>query len=133
MAMNQALLGEFDHEMANTRKSLERVPDGKFDWKPHTKSMSMGALAAHIALIPHWGKMTLDTPSFDVNPPGGQQTRPPELKTKAEVLAFFDKNVPEDARRHRSRQRPIHDDAVDAARTAARRSSPCRASACCAP
>ena len=42
MAINQALLGEFDHEMANTRKTLERVPDGKFDWKPHTKSMSMG-------------------------------------------------------------------------------------------
>ena len=58
MAMSQGLLGEFDHEMANTRKSLERVPDGKFDWKPHTKSMSMGALAAHIAFIPHWGKMT---------------------------------------------------------------------------
>jgi len=95
MAMNQALLGEFDHEMASTRKSLERVPDGKFDWKPHTKSMTMGALAAHIAFIPHWAKLTLDTPNFEVNPPGGQQARPPELKTKADVLAFFDKNVPE--------------------------------------
>jgi uncharacterized damage-inducible protein DinB len=95
MAMNQALLGEFDHEMANTRKSLERVPDGKFDWKPHTKSMTMGALATHIASIPHWGKLTLDTPSFDVNPPGGQQVRQPVLKSKAEVLAFFDKSVPE--------------------------------------
>jgi uncharacterized damage-inducible protein DinB len=39
--------------------------------------------------------MTLDTPSFDVNPPGGQQVRQPELKSKAEVLAFFDKSVPE--------------------------------------
>jgi len=95
MAMNQALLGEFDHEMASTRKSLERVPDGKFDWKPHTKPMTMGALAAHIAFIPHWAKLTLDTPNFEVNPPGGQQARPPELKTKADVLAFFDKNVPE--------------------------------------
>jgi uncharacterized damage-inducible protein DinB len=95
MAINQSLLGEFDHEMASTRKSLERVPDGKFDWKPHTKSMTMGALAAHIAFIPHWAKLTLDTPNFEVNPPGGQQARPPELKTKADVLAFFDKNVPE--------------------------------------
>ena len=95
MAMSQALLGEFDHEMANTRKSLERVPDAKFNWKPHTKSMTMGALASHIAFIPHWRKLTLDTPNFDVNPPGGQQARPPELTTKAEILAFFDKNVPE--------------------------------------
>src|SRR6266567_4651631 len=95
MAISQGLLGEFDHEMANTRKSLERVPDAKFNWKPHTKSMSMGALATHIASIPHWGKLTLDTPNFDVNPPGGPQARQPELKSKAEVLAFFDKSVPE--------------------------------------
>jgi uncharacterized damage-inducible protein DinB len=95
MAINQALLGEFDHEMANTRRALERVPDAKFDWKPHTKSMSMGALASHVAFIPYWGKLTLETPTFDVNPPGGQSARPPELKTKADVLAFFDKSVPE--------------------------------------
>jgi uncharacterized damage-inducible protein DinB len=95
MAINQSLLGEFDHEMASTRKSLERVPDGKFDWKPHNKSMSMGALATHIASILHWGKLTLETPNFDVHPPGGQQVRQPELKSKAEVLAFFDKSVPE--------------------------------------
>jgi uncharacterized damage-inducible protein DinB len=95
MAINQSLLGEFDHEMANTRKSLERVPDGKFDWKPHAKSMSMGALATHIASIPHWGKLTLETPSFDVNPPGGQRAQQPQLKSKAEVLAFFDKEVPQ--------------------------------------
>ena len=95
MSISQGFLGEFDHEMANTRKSLERVPEGKFDWKPHPKSMSMGALAAHIAMIPHWGKLTLETPGFDVNPPGGQQARPPELKTKAEILGFFDKQVPE--------------------------------------
>src|SRR5580700_7309984 len=94
MAINQGLLGEFDHEMANARKSLERVPDGKFDWKPHTKSMSMGALAGHIAFIPHWAKLTLDTPEFDVNPAGGQQVRPPELTTSKDVLAFFDANVP---------------------------------------
>ena len=42
MPLNQALLPEFDHEMANTRKSLERIPDGKFDWKPHAKSMTLG-------------------------------------------------------------------------------------------
>ena len=95
MAINQALLGEFDHEMANTRKSLERVPDAKFDWKPHAKSMTMGRLANHIASIPHWGKLTLESSNFDVNPPGGQHVKMPELKTKAEVLAFFDKSVPE--------------------------------------
>ena len=73
MAINQALLGEFDHEMANTRKSLERVPDAKFDWKPHAKSMTMGKLAAHIAFIPHWGKLTL--PCMSQNPPSALTRR----------------------------------------------------------
>jgi len=95
MAINAGLLNEFDHEMTNTRKTLERVPDTNFDWKPHAKSMSMGALASHIAMIPSWGKMTVDTASFDVNPPGGQPAQMPQLKTKAELLAFFDKTVPE--------------------------------------
>ncbi len=94
MAINQAFLGEFDHEVANSRKSLERVPDGKFDWTPHTKSMSMGALAGHIAMIPSWAKMTLETKEFDVNPPGGQAVQMPQLKSKAEILAFFDQGVP---------------------------------------
>jgi len=95
MAMSQALIGEFDHEMANTRKALERVPDEKFDWKPHTKSFSMGALAGHLAFIPQWAKATIETPEFDVNPPGGQQVQPPPMKTRADVLAYFDKGVAE--------------------------------------
>ena len=95
MAMNQALLGEFDHEMANARKAIERVPDAKFDWKPHTKSFSMGALAGHIAFIPQWAKVTIEEPEFDVNPTGGQQVQPPSLKTRAEILAYFDKGVAE--------------------------------------
>jgi len=95
MAISQALLGEFDLEMANSRKSIERVPDEKFDWKPHSKSSTMGALAAHIAVIPVWTKMTLETDQFDMNPPGGQPVQQPKLKSRAEILAFFDKGVPE--------------------------------------
>lgn len=92
--LGQSLLGEFDHEMANARKTIERVPDEKFDWKPHPKSMTMGALAAHIAIISDWAKSIVETPNFDVQPPDGQPWRPPELKTCAEVLTFFDQGVP---------------------------------------
>jgi hypothetical protein len=49
MALRDALLPEFDHEMANTRKTLERVPDDKLDWKPHKKSTAMGGLATHLS------------------------------------------------------------------------------------
>ena len=89
MPLNQALLPEFDHEMANTRKSLERVPDNKLGWKPHQKSMTMGGLATHLATLNHWADAILGQDSFDV------KTAPPtaELKSKAELLGTFDKNT----------------------------------------
>ena len=60
MALSEALLPEFDQEMASTRKSLERVPDDKFDWKPHTKSMTLRQLTTHLALFPSWMVDTLE-------------------------------------------------------------------------
>lgn len=89
MAINEALLPEFDHEMANTRKTLERVPENKLSWKPHGKSMSMGGLATHVATINHWAEAVIGLPFFDV------ATAPPtpELKSRSELLSAFDKNV----------------------------------------
>ena len=49
MAMAQALLPEFDLEMAGVRRTLERVPEEKFEWRPHPKSGTMGWLASHLA------------------------------------------------------------------------------------
>jgi uncharacterized damage-inducible protein DinB len=95
MAMNQSLIGEFDHEMANTRRTIERVPDDKFDWKPHAKSFSLGELAGHLAFIPQWAKIVIERPQFDVNPVGGQAMQMPSLKTRAEMLALFDAGVAE--------------------------------------
>jgi len=89
MPLNQALLPEFDHEMANTRKSLERVPDNKLSWKPHQKSMTMGSLATHLATLNHWADAILGQESFDVK----TATPTAELKSKAELLGAFDKNT----------------------------------------
>ncbi len=72
MAIAQSLLPEFDMEMANTRKTLERVPDEKFEFKPHPKSGSMGWLAEHLANQPKWAVMTVQQDSLDVAPAGGQ-------------------------------------------------------------
>jgi len=87
--ISQSLLPEFDNEMANTRKSLERVPDNKLSYKPHTKSMTMGGLATHLATINHWTEAIVGVDSFDVS------TAPPtpELKSTSEILAAFDQNV----------------------------------------
>lgn len=92
MKMTEVLLQELEMEMANTRKTLERVPN-KFGWKPHEKSMTMGQLAIHLAEIPAWAEMTLKQNEIDVAPPGAPPYEPPKLGSPKEVLDLFDKNL----------------------------------------
>ena len=60
MAIVDTLLPEYDHEIATTRKLLERVPEDRLSWKPHEKSMSLGGLAQHVANLPTWGGTILE-------------------------------------------------------------------------
>jgi len=64
MTISEALLSEFDAEIANTRRTLERVPL-KSEFKPHPKSMPLGSLAPHIAQLAEFGITVLTTPQFD--------------------------------------------------------------------
>ena len=95
MSIGQDLLPEFDQEMANTRRELERIPEDKFSWKPHEKSMSMMHLSGHIAEIPGWTGMTIQADSFDIAPVGGPAFTPTDHKNRASILELFDKNVSE--------------------------------------
>ena len=92
MTISNSLLPEFDNEMKNTRKTLERVPDDKFAWKPHDKSFPMGGLATHLANLPSWGGLALTSDSFDVAP-GGEQMKTPQFNSTQDVLKAFDENV----------------------------------------
>jgi uncharacterized damage-inducible protein DinB len=92
MPLADSMLPEFDHEMANTRKTLERVPDDKFNWKPHDKSFSMGSLASHLSNLPYWTNVTIDMDEFDMAP-GGKRMTTPEWHNQKELLANFDENV----------------------------------------
>src|SRR5262245_18039261 len=93
MSISASLLPEFDQEMTNTRKALERVPDDKFDWKPHEKSMALGGLATHLANLPSWTVFTINQDSLDIAPPGEEPFKSEQKKSRQEVLADFDKNV----------------------------------------
>jgi uncharacterized damage-inducible protein DinB len=93
MSYADTLLPEFDQEMANTRKVLERIPDDKLDWQPHPKSHTIGWNANHVADIPNWLVMVLNTPSLDIAPVGGQAYTSPELTRGKEILELFDRNV----------------------------------------
>src|ERR1044072_2325656 len=94
MGIAQAMIPEFDHEMANTRKTLERVPDDKFDWKAHEKSFSMGSVGSHLSNLPGWTNIVLGMDQCDMAA-GGQPLKTPPCHSSEEVLAAFDKNVAE--------------------------------------
>jgi uncharacterized damage-inducible protein DinB len=92
MAIKDALLPEYDHEMGSTRRLLERVPEADFTWKPHDRSFSLGQLAGHLANIPNWIPYTCDYAIFDVTSIG-EDARPKEPTSVKELLATFDANV----------------------------------------
>ncbi|HKY21865.1 MAG TPA: DinB family protein [Vicinamibacterales bacterium] len=93
MAIAESMLPEFDRETATTRLLLERVPEGKADWQPHPKSMSLGQLAMHIANIPRWASVTLEGTAFDTNPPEGQRATTPPFQSGSLLLQAYDEGV----------------------------------------
>jgi len=93
MSFSEMLLPEFDQEMANTRKTLERVPDDKFGWKPHAKSMSLGDLATHLSNLPTWTNIAINQDSFDMAPPNASAPKNIPLHSRQEILERFDKNL----------------------------------------
>jgi len=90
MAITDALLPEYDHEMTVTRKVLARAAEDKFAFKPHEKSMTLGRLASHVADILEWGHTILNQPEFNMTE-GSYQ--PKNAATAAELLTMFDDNV----------------------------------------
>ena len=93
MALSDALLPEFDQEMANTRRTLERVPEDKLDWRPHEKSTTLGGLTTHLSNLPSWASFALDRDALDIAPVGEPPLRLEQIKTVGEALEMFDKNV----------------------------------------
>jgi len=79
----EPLLAELDQEAQTTRRVLDRVPEEKFGWKPHEKSMSLGQLATHVATLPGGLAKVVLLDSMDV----GSARPSPEFKSKAEVMA----------------------------------------------
>ena len=87
MAIRDALLADYDHEMGTTRRLLERLPDDKLGWKPHDKSMSLGGLATHLTGLPHWAGTILNDPSFDL---ADAPANAVVLTSRDAILAAFD-------------------------------------------
>ncbi len=86
-AFKDAIFGDVERELDVTRKVLSALPSDQFDWAPHTKSMSLGKLALHVATLPGWAQAALAADVLDF----AAAPRPPaQVESSAELLAVFD-------------------------------------------
>jgi uncharacterized damage-inducible protein DinB len=88
MAMTDALLPEYDHETAMTRKLLERLPGDRLTWKPHPRSMTLGRLASHLGSLLHWLESAVNHAEYNLITATYKEA---DLGSKAEILAEFDR------------------------------------------
>lgn len=94
MSIGTTFTGELKHEAMGTRKLLSRLPEDKFDWKPHDKSMTLGRLACHVAELPQWVKIILEQDMFDMVPGAFNRIK---ATTNEQLLKQFELNIQEAA------------------------------------
>lgn len=90
MSMISMFRKELDKESVITRKMLERVPEGKFDWQPHPKSMTIRQLTSHIAELPTWITLTMTTDELDF---ATSPYDPPKVDNKEQLMELFEKSL----------------------------------------
>ena len=95
MKLTEFFREELDREVERSRKAPQQVPDGKFQWKPHERSMIFGYLANMVATIPTWITMEIDRDELDVAPAEGQETRKPPQETSADLIKALDEAAAE--------------------------------------
>lgn len=91
MKLTEFLLAELDREVERSRHALEQVPEGKYDWKPHEKSMICGYLVNMVATIPLWITMEITKDELDVAPANGSKMEQKRMDTSDELLKALDK------------------------------------------
>ena len=91
MKLTEFLLAELDREVERSRRALEQVPEGRYDWKPHERSMIFGYLANMVATIPSWIAMEISQDELDVAPSDGRKMEQKRMDTSSELLKSLDK------------------------------------------
>lgn len=91
MKLTELFLAELEREAGPTRRTLERVPDGRYDWKPHEKSMTLGYLAELVARLPSWPVFMIKKDELDL----ATDEKPQPLRTSRELVQALDEGVAE--------------------------------------
>lgn len=90
MKLNSFLLAELDREVDRSRRALKEVPEDRYDWKPHDRSMIFGYLADLVATIPTWIAMQVTKDELDVAPADGSTMKQEPHKTAAALIGALD-------------------------------------------
>ena len=93
MKMTELFLAQLERETEHTRAALERVPEGRNDWKPHERSMPLGYLAALVAKLLGWVELTINTDELVLGSEAGAKYTPKPLATREELLQSFDESI----------------------------------------
>src|SRR5262245_30657654 len=93
MKLTDVFLAQLGEEADRTRRALERVPEGRDDWKPHEKSMPLGYLAMLVARMPSWIALIVKRDDLDLKPAGGSNIDQRPLRTPAELVQAMDEGV----------------------------------------
>jgi uncharacterized damage-inducible protein DinB len=93
MEMTNLLLTELEHEGEGIRKTIEQLPEGKNDWRPHERSMPLGQLATLVANMPAWIDMVINKDEVDIKPGDGSSAKPPDWRTKKDLLDQFEASM----------------------------------------
>ena len=93
MKLTEFLAEELAREVDRSRRALEQVPAGKYDWKPHEKSMIFGYLANMVATIPSWVALEITQEELDIAPDDGSKTEQQRMETSEELLQALDKTA----------------------------------------
>ncbi len=93
MKLTEFLLAELDREVERSRRALAQVPEGKYEWKPHDKSMIFGYLANMVATIPSWITMQIVQEELDVAPADGGKMEQKRMETSTELVAALEKSA----------------------------------------
>jgi uncharacterized damage-inducible protein DinB len=93
MKLTDHFLAQLEAEAARTRRALERIPEGRLDWKPHDRSMPLGRLAMLVARMPSWLGLIINQDELDLKPSGGSNVDQRPLRTADDHVHALDEEV----------------------------------------